>query len=394
MKESVKTAAFAGTALCLALAAALVQPDSVAPALFSDQGKPFYPKFTDPQAARSIEVVDYDEGTATAIPLKVQFQKNRWVIASHHDYPVDAGARLSRTAAGLIDLRKDMVRSDSVLDHSKFGVIDPLETKSASLAGRGKRVTLRDAHGEVLADFILGKPVEGRPGMRYVRVPGEKRTYAVKTDADPSARFADWVNAGLLRIPSASMRRITINHYSMNASAGGAAGIETTVLTREGGWKAASGEPLNMTAVNGLVNTLDNLRIVDVRPKPPSLAADLRTGQLRLSLETAMSLRQRGFFLSPTGRLLASEGELSVETSQGLIYTLRFGDVATSASDAKGAAGPGDNRYLFATATPRAPAGERQAGEWNARFADWYYVISGKDFRALQLRHSDLLASR
>jgi hypothetical protein len=31
----------------------------------SDQGEAFYPNFTDAQAPRTIEVVDYDEATAT-----------------------------------------------------------------------------------------------------------------------------------------------------------------------------------------------------------------------------------------------------------------------------------------------------------------------------------------
>jgi len=31
-----------------------------------------------------------------------------------------------------------------------------------------------------------------------------------------------------------------------------------------------------------------------------------------------------------------------------------------------------------------APAGERAAHELNDRFADWYYVISGKDFQNLR----------
>jgi len=364
MREPLKTAAFAGAAVCLAVAAALVQPESVIPSIFSDQGQPFYPRFTDPQAARSIEVVDYDEATATALPLKVQFQKGRWLITSNYNYPVDAAERLTKTAAGLIDLRKEVVRSDSVLDHGKFGVIDPLDAKVTSLTGRGKRVTLRDAHNEVLADFILGKPVEGKAGMRYVRVPGEKRTYAVKTEADPSARFADWVNAGLLRIPSASIRKLTL--------VGPASMPQTNVITRDSeAWKTAP--------VSGLVRALDNLRIADVRPKPPSLAADLRSGQLRLTLDTAMSLRQRGFFLTPQGRVLASEGELSVETDRGVVYSLRFGDVT-------GGATGGDSRYLFASASARTPEGQSQANALNQRFAEWYYVIGAKDVRALQLR--------
>jgi hypothetical protein len=87
-----------------------------------------------------------------------------------------------------------------------------------------------------------------------------------------------------------------------------------------------------------MANALENLKIVDVRPKPAPLAQDLKTGKLALSLETAMSLRQKGFFITPNGRLLASEGEMSVETASGLVYSLRFGDVVASGTEAKAAA--------------------------------------------------------
>ena len=49
------------------------------------------------EAVKSIEVVDYDESTATARPLKVEFRKSRWVIASNNDYPIDIGDRLVKT---------------------------------------------------------------------------------------------------------------------------------------------------------------------------------------------------------------------------------------------------------------------------------------------------------
>ena len=57
--------------------------------------------------------MDYDESTATARPFKVEFQSGRWVIPSHNDYPVDVGDRLVKTAAALMDLKKDQVQSDS-----------------------------------------------------------------------------------------------------------------------------------------------------------------------------------------------------------------------------------------------------------------------------------------
>lgn len=385
MNETVKTLCFAAAALALALTAARLQPERRTPSILSDQGELFYPEFKDPKVVRTIEVVDYDEATATARPFKIEQQKGRWIIPSHYSYPVDAGARLAAVAAGLMNLKKDQVVSDSIQDHARYGVIDPLDDKSASLQGRGKRVTLRDAGKATVADFILGRKVEGKEGYRYIRLPGQKRVYAVRTDADPSAQFSDWVNSAILRIPAANIRRISILSYSVDERLGGLTNLENVVLTQEGGeWKLAGGAP-NLTAVRGLTSTLENLKIVDVKPKPASLAQGLRDGRLELSLETALSLRQRGFVLAPNGRILANEGEMSVETTGGLVHTLRFGEIAT-----------GENRYLFATAGCRSGGDggggcEERARELNARFADWYYVISGADFQKLRLRKKDIV---
>jgi hypothetical protein len=117
-----------------------------------------------------------------------------------------------------------------------------------------------------------------------------------------------------------------------------------------------------------------------------------------MSLETVMSLRQRGFFITPDGRLLAKEGELFVETARGLLYTLRFGDIvsAPAAAEAAKAAAAEQDRYLFVTVSydparaakygDGAADGERLARTLMQKFADWYYVISGKDFAKLHPR--------
>ncbi len=405
-REAWKTAAFGAVAMTLVTVAAVIEPESRTPAILSDQGEAFYPAFTDAQSPRAIEVVDYDEATATARPFKVLFQKGRWIIASNYNYPVDIGDRLSKTAAALMDMKKDLVRSDSTRDHAQYGVIDPLDQKASSLAGRGKRVTLRDARGAVLADFIMGKPVEGKQGFRFVRLPGEKRTYAVKTEAEPSAEFAEWVNAGLLRIAQASIRKVTVNSYSIDERMGRIMNAETAVLTHEKDtWKLAGAEKFNQAAVTQMSAALDQLKIVDVRPKPPSLAQDLKSGQIRLSLEAQVSLRQRGYFLTPQGRLLANQGEMTVETTNGVVYTLRFGEIATAEGTAPDAAAAakqkGEARHLFVTVgfdpvraeayKGDAEAGKRAAQDLTNRFADWYYVIGGADFRKLCLTRKDLV---
>jgi hypothetical protein len=397
MSETLKTAGFLVGALALAIVAGVTEPERRLPSAMSDEGQPFYPEFKDPQDVKAIEVVDYDEPTATARPLKVEFRRNRWLVATNNDYPIDVGDRLVKTAGALIDLKKDQVKSDSVQDQAKYGVIDPLDAKG-SLQGRGKRVTLRDGKKAVLADFILGKPVENKPGWRYVRVPGGKRTYAVKTDADPSARFADWVNAGLLRMPQAQIRKVTISSYSVDTMSGSLDQGDTVVLTQEGSaWKSPGGA-VREDVAKAMAATLDGLKIVDARPKPLDLAHDLGAGQMRLSMPTVTALQRYGFLLTQSGRMLGSDGEMSVEMANGVAYQIRFGDVATSGTDAKAAGG---DRYLFVTATwdqARATkygdttgSGEKSARDLNVRFADWFYVISNADFQKIRLKKAQVV---
>jgi hypothetical protein len=399
ISETLKTAGFLTGALALVIAAAVTEPERRLPSVMSDEGQAFYPDFKDPQDVKAIEVVDYDESTATARPLKVEFRRNRWLVATNNDYPIDVGDRLVKTSAALIDLKKDQVKSDAVQDHAKYGVIDPFDQKVSSLQGRGKRVTLRDAKKAVLADFILGKPVENKPGWRYVRVPDGKRTYAVKTDADPSARFADWVNAGLLRMPQAQIRKVTISSYSVDTMSGTLDQGENIVLTQENGsWKSTAGT-VREDVAKAMASALDGLKIVDARPKPIDLAHDLGAGQMRLSMGTVGALQRYGFLLTQSGRMLGSDGEMAVEMANGVAYQIRFGDVAASGADAAKSAG-GD-RYLFVTATwdqvratkygDTGGSGEKSARDLNVRFADWFYVIGNADFQKLRLKKAQVI---
>jgi len=403
MRETAKTALFALAALALAVTAAIIEPESSTPAILSDQGEPLFPRFTDPLAAKALEIIEYDEATATARPFKVEFKRGKWIIPSHYNYPADAKDRLAKTAAALVDLRKDIVRSELAEDHPKYSVVDPLDQKVSSLAGRGKRVTLRDEQGAVLADLIFGQPLKEKPGYRYARLPGQKRVYAVKTDADPSAKFEDWIERDLLKSSAASIRKITILNYSINETMGRLENAETTVLTHDkDAWTIADAQKLNKPTIDALVATLDHLKIAGVLPKPPGLAEGLRSGQgMQVSVESMMSLRQKGFFITPDGRLLSKEGELQFETANGLSYALRFGEVVSGQAPAaaqKTQAGS-ENRYLFVTVTydPAREAkyggsgGERAGRDLSARFADWYYIIAGPDAAKLRLKRKDLV---
>lgn len=389
--ESGRTVIFVAAALVLVLAAAWVEPGAATPEIFSDQGDPLFPRFTNVQDVTAIEVIDYDAEEAVATPLKAELRDGRWILPSHNDYPAQAGDRLASTAGALLDLHKDLVVSDRLEDQATYGVIDPLDTDSASLSGRGKRVTLRDAQENVLADLVIGESDSEHPGYRYVRIPGQKRIYSVKTDADPSAQFADWVAPNLLDVTEDDIGRVVRNGYSIDETMGRVSNTEITQLTKDGEeWKSSGARSLDSETIEGVISTLTSLRVVGARPKPETLAAQLASGGgLQMSLDAVFALRQRGFFIANNGSLLSNEGEMTVETNNGLTYTLRFGEIDTtrgSASDEEAEGNAEQDRFLFVTVSANDDAAQDRARELSERFANWFYVISGEDFRTLSLQ--------
>src|SRR5262249_10169319 len=221
MNELIKTLTFVVVALLLTGAAFVGTRDrAVKHAQFDDQGQAFFPEFKDPLQCTDLEVVSFEPGTATATRFHVMLKDKKWVIPSHHDYPADARDRLSKTAGAVMDLTKDTIRSDDVREQEAMGVIDPLDAKTTTLTGRGKRVTLRNASEQVLADFIIGTEVKGperKEGTapHYVRVPDQKRTYGVNVKADLSTRFADWIETNLLKLDTGRIRRIVFDNYKL-----------------------------------------------------------------------------------------------------------------------------------------------------------------------------------
>jgi hypothetical protein len=193
------------------------------------------------------------------------------------------------------------------------------------------------------------------------------------------------------------------------------------------------------------LTAIDELSIVGVRPKPEGLSASLQGlgDTAALSTPDILSLQQKGFFITRDGQLMSNEGELQVSTDEGIVYTLRFGEVLYG-TGLEVSAGTGDsesqksggqaNRYLFLTARfdpsllPEPPKvtdtsfigvadslltdaqrelrrkwqkhrnwendlvrGAQRADELNSRFADWYYVIAQDSFEKLHVKREDLL---
>ena len=426
MSETNKSLSYLGGGVLILLVALVTVPGRVAPDAFLDVGEAFFPEFTDPNVAVSLEVVDFDDDTASARPFKVTSQGGKWTIPSHHDYPADGKELLAKTAAGIIEMRKDDFRSNNVADHEACGVLDPLDEGVTSLRGRGRRVTVKGEGDEVLADLIVGKKVEERENLRFVRLPDQKRVYVARMPVEPSTSFEDWIEKDLLQLEKDDIVRVVLENYSVNERTGSLNRRGKLVLTKkESDWtldQLRSNEEMETYRASELMRSIDELNIVGVRPKPDGLSRTLmRTeGSSRITQADMMSLQSKGFYFTRQGSLVSNEGEMTVRTSDGVTYTLRFGEVVYGSGDAVTAggeasddkeSGPGENRYLFISAsfdekdvqnlpaeeearTQQVEAARERSERLNARFAAWYYVISDDSFDRVHLSRDDLVREK
>ena len=82
MTEMKKTLITAGVAVLLGVVALVSAPRRSLPDAFFDVGEPFFPEFVDPESAATLEVVEFDEATASATPFKVTNRNGLWTIPS------------------------------------------------------------------------------------------------------------------------------------------------------------------------------------------------------------------------------------------------------------------------------------------------------------------------
>jgi hypothetical protein len=270
---------------------------------------------------------------------------------------------------------------------------------------------------------------------------------------DISTRFEDWIDQDLLQVDNEKTDEVILKDYSINERTLTVDQRDDLVLTlTKDGWRAdrmSKGQSVDSSRMTELLATLDELSIVGVRPKPQGISGGLKSDVDGVTMSTVdqLSLQQKGFYLSRDGQLLSNEGELQVHTTDGVLYTLRFGEVlygsglavtAGAGEEEAEKAGAAANRYLFVTASfdrdyfgsaPPAPSndefrakadslwtdedrtnkklrdeldrwtrkvekGQSLAESLNARFADWYYVISAAGFEKLDLDRGDLLVNK
>ena len=162
---------------------------------------------------------------------------------------------------------------------------------------------------------------------------------------DLSTKFSDWIEPDLLKVDRELLSEIRIDNYSIDEQQGAIIPGDATELTRKNPsdpWilkRIKPNEELKQDSVNTLVNNLDNLRLVGVRPKPPGVLPDLsidpRYAQSRNLVDVLRAdMQEKGYFVGSDRkggkpRVFSKEGELEAGTSEGLLYALNFGQIFT-----------------------------------------------------------------
>lgn len=406
MNENKKTITLITVAVAIILIAWISRPGDWSGSANKIVGEKLTEDF-DPLAAASLDILEYDESTATVRPFQaalVDFKgKARWSIPSHSDYPADADKQVAGAATALMGLQILSVEGDTQADHEKFGVVDPdPKTLKPGASGVGMRVTIRDKNSKDLLSLVIGKEVPGRPGLRYVRRAGQDPIYtAAVNTANLSTKFDRWIEKNILKMNAWDLNRLWLRDYStaLAMDEQGQVGleresrgemvlefadqgeprwklVEDRKVNKDGTFspnKMADDEELNAPKLDELKTALDDLKIVDVVRKPEGISADLKaSADFTNKREAFVTLATRGFIIAKTREgeveLCSKEGEVRGLMKDGVEYVLRFGEIAAE-SDAAPAKddekdkqqkegqeksekkpSAGQNRYLFVMA--------------------------------------------
>ena len=389
-----RTIAFLAAGLGILAVGLAVQPRFKPVAVEPAEARLLYPELADPEKAASMEIVTFDDETATLRPFKVVQTGGVWTLPSHDGYPADAKDQLAAACNELVDRPILDVVSTSPADHETYEVVEPDPEKlKVGTTGVGRLVEIRDASGNKLARLVVGKEAKrstaGPPSartLRYVRKAGQDPVYLVELDAAKfTTKFDDWIEKDLLKLSPWDVRRLVLDDSTCALGLDEASGkpavsrsrkslIELAYDDKDAKWslgsleafdaankprpeKLAADEELASDRLNDLRNALGDLKIIDVARKPAGLSGDLKAAEAFANdREAVMSLAQRGFFPFASGEILSGNGETIVGMKDGVEYLLRFGN-GTSVSGE-----PQDQ------AKPDAPGGETAAAERTGRY--------------------------
>ena len=370
MSEDSKTILFLAIAFVSTLVAMVVSREAPEKTGADEVGKPFV-AIKNPLDVTGMKIVKFDTNEGQAEPFEVNKVDGRFSIPSHENYPADERDHLVSAVAGVNHAEILSSVTNRSGNHPDFGVLDPTDDQlGKGVEGVGTRVTLSDAEGKTLTDFIIGKMVRTADGQYYVRQAGNDQVYTVKLQPESlSTQFEDWIERDLLKLDPLELQDVSINDYTVITQQQpvlGNDGLQVVTVVQgvdmqsdiqlqydqnDLEWKLkqlvvfqkglpkeeklTADQELNKKRLDEMKSALDDLKIVNVYRKPAGLGDSLAEF-IRTNPQATESLEEHGFFFrtvqAPSGEkqsvLLSNNGEVKVGMADGVEYVLRFGNVA------------------------------------------------------------------
>ena len=214
-----------------------------------------------------------------------------WTLADRGGYPVKPGT----VRALLVKLTEAELVEGKTRNKDRFSLLE-LEDPTGK-DSKSRLLRLKDAQGVVVAEALVGKKrwdaFGGSKSGTYVRKPGESQTWLSNIDLDVSLNVRDWVQAGVLDVPSTKIAKLTVE----------IPGEEPLVIARDATDTAKhtllgmpEGKKLKEGAgIDAIVRAVGNIELDDVR-KPaaaPAPANDVSTAKIEGDGGLAITLRLR-----------------------------------------------------------------------------------------------------
>ena len=295
-----------------------------------------------PDLAKRANEIARLEVTERGDTLVIARTDQGWVLPDKGSYP----ARLEpirEAVASLARLSLVEAKTDRPDRHGRLGLEDPTAETSTS-----RRLVLKNAAGDVLADIILGKPsfgVGGAGGL-YVRRQGEAQS---------------WLVAGQVRLPYAASGWMDTQILDVDAGR-----VLSVVLS--GGGKAS----LKLTRA-------DEDWALEPAPKGRAPERD-KAGRLA-SLVAALSFDD----VRPARDVDATGGRhAEIATKDGLILRLSRADAGTEA---------GDEPWVLISVEARAETAKPDADAINKRTAGYAFRLPSYKASLLDLEPGEMLAT-
>ncbi|MBW8885340.1 MAG: DUF4340 domain-containing protein, partial [Planctomycetia bacterium] len=273
----------------------------------------------------------------------------------------DAESQLKAVAETFADLKILGVAAKDNKEHELYGVNDP-DKAEVGTKGVGTLIAMQDEKGNDLLRMIVGKEVAGATNQRFVRKPSEDWVYVTTIDmAKLPTEFEKWIEKDLLKLSTFDVNRVVLKDYLLLPTQRGSLALqhrmdatlsydstrspdqwklEDMQIYGKGSQPVVSTlgplEELNKQKLDDLRNALGDLKIVDVARKPAGLGNSLRVNADKLPSDDAMQLAQYGFYPNPRSDgaidIYGANGELIVDTKDGVEYVLRFGNIKAQVS--------------------------------------------------------------